>query len=98
VSFPAAGQVVIDFTSASPWLNAQVPGALFSVLIPTKRSNPIGAQSWVQFGAGSHVVAPGANPRPLNLPGDWIEFVSDPQVWSDGFEAGSLWVWSRRSP
>ena len=78
VSSPAPGQVTIDFTSADGSLNARVPGALFTVLIPTKRSNAIGSQSWVQFGAGTFLIAPGPDPRPVNLPGDWLEFVSDP--------------------
>lgn len=98
VSTPAPGQVTIDFTSSSPWLNAQVPGALFTVEIPTLTTNPVGSQSWVQFGAGTFLVAPGPNPRPVNLPGDWIEFVASPAIWGDGFESGSLWVWSRHSP
>ena len=101
VSEPQPGLVRIEFGSPGGDFNS-VPGALFVLHLPTSPAVQIGVTRQISLEATTtELLAPGV-PDPvavdIRLNGDTLEFVSDPSVFYDNFEGGSLGGWSRRSP
>jgi hypothetical protein len=96
ISHPQSGRVQLDFTSAGGTLNT-VPGDLFRLDIRTPSTIPVGTVTPLTLvAAQSFLVAPVEG---ATLPVDWVsdqlEFETDITVFSDGFETGDPWVWSR---
>ena len=101
VSEPQPGLLRIEFGSPGGDFNS-VPGALFVLHLPTSPAVQIGVTRQISLEATTtELLAPGV-PDPvavdIRLNGDTLEFVSDPSVFYDNFEGGSLGGWSRRSP
>lgn len=87
------GKIEIGIESPDGSLNADVPGDLFVVHLPTKPSIPLGTDSPLSFGAGTAVFDPSQAPIEVFYEGGFLEFRSDPGVFSDNFGIGDLGWW-----
>lgn len=87
------GRIEIGIDSPDGSLNAQVPGDLVVVHLPTDPSIPLGTDSPVSFGAGTELFDPNQAPISVVYEGGMLEFRADPDIFSDNFGIGDLGWW-----
>lgn len=96
VSYPQAGRVQIDFSSALENWN-RVPGDLLIMHFGTPSSVPLNTVSPLAFLTGfnqSALIAPGSMPLQVAWGQNGIEFQLDPGIFNDGFDVGDSGFWS----
>ena len=82
----------------TPEYNASIPGALFSVIVPTVADDLlIGQIVPLEFAAAqTAIVGPSANALVVELEPGELLFSTNPKVediFRDGFTGGSVWGW-----
>lgn len=96
VSYPAAGEIQIDFTSAVEDFNG-VPGDLLLMRFGTPPNVPIGTVSPLTILTGfdeSSLIAPGSIPLQVAWGAQGVEFAVDHGIFNDGFDGGDSGFWS----
>jgi hypothetical protein len=93
------GRFRFAFSSADASLDAEIPGALFVVLVPTVADESLLGQSFplVLIAADTFLVGPGATPLATELKDGLLLFDANAEtehVYGDGFAGGSAWGWS----
>lgn len=98
----ATSRFTFSFESADGSLNASIPGALFSITVPTVADDLLVGQIVpLEFAAGqTAIVGPSANALAVQLEAGELLFSTDPKVedvFRDGFTGGSMWGWGNNS-
>jgi hypothetical protein len=87
------GTIEIQIDSPDGSFNAEVPGDLLVVHLPTNPGVPLGTDSPLVFAAGSELFDPSQAPIDVFFEGGQIQFRSDPGVFSDNFGIGDFGWW-----
>jgi len=93
VDVSTAGRIEIQLESPDGSFNADVPGDLLIVNLPTRRGIPAGTERPVTVGAGTELLDPGGVPIDLLYESGGLEFVIDPDIFRDGFGIGDTGWW-----
>ena len=96
MTYPEAGKIQIDFTSALEDFNG-VPGDLMVMQFGTPPDVPIDTLSPLAILTGlneSELIAPGSILLQVAWSAQGIEFALDPGIFNDGFDGGDSGFWS----
>ncbi|KAB2960115.1 MAG: hypothetical protein F9K16_12005 [Thermoanaerobaculia bacterium] len=94
----APGRITIDLDSADGSWNAEVPGDLLVVHLPTLPGIPMGSNSNVTFNSSSALFAPGGAPLPVFLENGQLQFRERLEIFRDNFEIADTGWWSEVAP
>lgn len=87
------GTIEIGIESPDGSLNSEVPGDLLVVHLPTDPAIPLGTDSPLTFGVGTELFDPSQAPIDVFYEGGFLQFRSDPGIFTDNFGIGDLGWW-----
>ena len=87
------GTIEIDIESPDGSLNSEVPGDLLVVHLPTDPAILLGTDSPLTFGVGTELFDPSQAPIDVFFEGGFLQFRSDPGIFTDNFGIGDFGWW-----
>ncbi|KAB2964829.1 MAG: hypothetical protein F9K16_03330 [Thermoanaerobaculia bacterium] len=93
VDLTQPGRITIDLDSVDGSFNAEVPGDLLVIDLPTRPGLPLGTTSPLTFAAGTALLDPLGDPIPLLIENGSLEFLTLPKIFRDNFEIGDTGWW-----
>jgi hypothetical protein len=93
VDLTQPGRITIELDSIDGNFNAEVPGDLLVIDLPTRPGLPLGTTSPLTFAAGTALLDPLGGPIPLLIENGSLEFLTLPKIFRDNFEIGDTGWW-----
>lgn len=89
------GRVLVNFHSDGGVYNANLHGAIFTVVVPSRADIPIGTTSIVSLGKGTALLDAAGDPIPLETDFEQLDFIDPEIVAAAAFEGGNFVEWWR---
>lgn len=93
VDLTQPGRITIGLDSVDGSFNADVPGDLLVIDLPTRPGLPLGTTSPLTFAAATALADPLGDPIPLLIENGSLDFQMLPKIFRDNFEIGDTGWW-----